>query len=285
MTLQMTAQESRVERRAKSRANQNVDRKVDDAVDDAFNEIGNLFKKKKKPAETGATPTEETTSEEPAAATTGSLPGNGEPWESVQNTSPVSMAMDITTTKKNGKTEEMQMKMVFDEWQIGMAVTVDKSKSRMIFDTKNGTMTTITDDGESQQGFKMKMNKLNETMLPDASEYTVTKTGKKRTIDGYATEEYVIESKDGTTNAWITHDIDIDFSGLMGMLSNQMGAKKMASTRLYFGEENGFPIEATTVTENGKETILMHYHDIKIGAAIDRSTLDITGVKIMSVGF
>lgn len=294
-TQDLSAQE-RVKNRAENRANQNIDRKVDQAVDGAFNKIGGLFKKKnkKKKGDTEAADTNQVEAT-PGMGFLNKFGGPTEPWEPYQNDSPISFTMDMVQ-KKNGKVkDESTMHLSFDTWQVGYRIETEENEAeevRLIMDNKEGYMTMITTDKQGKtEGFKMKQRysfqidqeemeaELEETL----EDFDIQKTGNRRTINGYDCEEYIITTEDAVVNSWLTTDLDFDLASYMRMFTkNNQGKSPFANnTDLPY---EGFPIEQTYISKDGKTESTTTFRDIQTGSNIDLTIFDTSGVKIMDLG-
>ena len=172
--------------------------------------------------------------------------------------------------------------------------TDEDEEMRIIFDNQNGYMTSIsTKENGEQEGFKMRQRtfKIDESqfegnMDEESTEYTITKTGNTRTIDGYLCEEYEVIHQDGTANMWVTEELDVEYEDMFRAMTSQMQQQKntaFTNTNVYGVE--GFPIQITNVSSNGKDTSVMYFYDIKSGDDLDLSIFDTDGVNITELGF
>ncbi|TXF89386.1 DUF4412 domain-containing protein [Neolewinella aurantiaca] len=288
----------RAKQRAEYKAQNKVDRSVDEAVDDAFNSIGNLFKKKKKKAEPAPDTNSDAQSSEssPAANPYGGMIGNEDaaPYEPFTNEYSVSLDMEITEIKKNGKTETntMSMAVTTDQYAVLVKDQNGTEISRMIFNTQDGKTTMITTDKKGKKtGFRMKMPGVRK-LAADAAEETADRfefvqTGERKTIDGYGCEKIIVtDKKEGTiTTSWVTQDLSINskdvFAEMMGALGNKVKTGPNSVMERGF---DGFPI--LSITEDKGKTYETHFSNIKVGEEnIDRSLLDVSGIEIQSIGF
>ena len=147
-------------------------------------------------------------------------------------------------------------------------------------------MTVISEDDGETQGIRMQQPVVDyQELLPDPNSYTITDLGNNREIDGYSCREYLIEHEEGTTNAWVTNDLNINPAVIMKAMASQMSQRRNSNSTQPFYEMPGLPIESTTVSKNGKETVVTHYYDFKIGNNIDKSVFDTAGVNIINMGF
>ena len=296
----------RAKQRAEYKTQNKIDRSVDKAVDDAFNSIGNLFKKKNKnkkakDAPNGTSPTgkqpensgneaEKTDSENPL----GGLFGGGKKWEPYTNPLSFSITMEITETKRNGKSDEnhVNLGVTSDRFALKVTDAAGKEASHMILNTQDGMTTMITTDKKGEKsGVRLRVPfmgaDVTETGEDMMDRFTFEKTGERKTIDGYDCEKVIVtDTKRGTvTESWITQDLDITSMDIFGGMARAFGGKapqaRGAASEAPF---EGFPIMSTTV-ENGK-TSVTRFRNIRIGADnMDRSLLDTSGVEIQSVGF
>jgi hypothetical protein len=271
-----------------------VDQKVDQAVDRAAQKIEGLFKRKKtedeaEPSNEETVETEEDNTDEEMKQeeTTGFLGGLnfGGEFEPYENPIQMNVSMRYTTTNARGKESSAVMHYTLDTWQTGIEVESEDGNVRMLMDNQEGSMTMITTEDDKTSGFKMRQMVVDaEDVIPDETSFTITELGNTRVINGYNCTEYLIEHEEGTTNAWMTTDLDADMMALSrAMLSFARNSKKNNISQNF--ATAGFPIESTTVSKNGKETTFAQYYDIKIGGNIDKSIFDIDGIEVMSIGF
>ena len=294
----------RATERTEQRANQRIDQKVDEEVDKAFNAIEGLFKKKNKPA--AGQPTDEVdegglrpnngedayaSDEEATAAVMNALGMGGGDWEPYTNPVTFSLTMEMTEVKRNGKTQTMQLQLGATEEQFAYVTAGEGGGERyqMILNTQDGKTTMITTDKKGEtQGFRMRMPNLQDKIqaaAADSYDYlTFTKTGQRRTIDGYDCELIIVEDSkhNTTTESWVTQDIDLDAMDVFGSVAGMAGAGGQAAgggPQGLAAPFEGFPIESTT--KDGKATTTVKMRDIRIGAdAIDRSLFDTGGVAV-----
>ena len=144
----------------------------------------------------------------------------------------------------------------------------------------------IEEQEGQEQAMKMRQRGMDmASVQPSDDEYTITDLGNTRVIDGYNCREYLIEHEDGTTNTWMTTDLDIQLETLARAFASQSGSDQNQQMQQRFYDIDGFPIEATTVSKNGKETTYMRYSNILLGEHIDRSVFNTEGIEIMDLGF
>ncbi|MCB0636923.1 MAG: DUF4412 domain-containing protein [Lewinella sp.] len=269
-----------ISNRIRNRVNQRINREIDKAVDQAIDEA--LSPEERADSIAQAEQQQDSMAQAYPTATMSS----GE-WEPYQNPYPISFDMDMTTTKRE-REESYHIEYTIDTWHTGMRMTQDDgSVMRLILDNQAGTVTTVMEkDGDTPQAFRMRQRKYDVSdVTPDEDKITVTRTGNTRTIDGYHCEEYLIEHDNGTTNAWVTEEVDMDYIKLMsGFVAQSRGGQSPMANDGFYGV-TGFPIETTTVSENGRETTTTHMSNIQTGDDINRDILDLEGIEVMSMGF
>jgi hypothetical protein len=291
MSVAGNAQE-RAKNRAENKANQRVDQKVDQAVDKAADAIEGLFRRKKQDQPEGETPTEEGEVLEDGTPAPKNGGGGfsginfGGEFEPYQNPVKMNLSMDMVSTDKRGKVQNLTMHYTFDTWATGMEMISDDGTTRILMDNQEGKMTMITEDGDKTQGVRMRQPKIEYgDFVPEESEFTITDLGNTKVINGYNCREYLIEHEDGTTNAWLTNDLEVDREANIRAMSAQMRQKKGNNFSANAFAVEGFPIESTSVSKDGKETTKMTYYNLNFGDDINMDVFDIRGIEIMSIGF
>ena len=135
---------------------------------------------------------------------------------------------------------------------------------RLLLDNKEGYVTIVSEDEEGEAtAMKMRQRSYDYSEIePEESSYTMRATGRTRVINGYLCSEYIIEHEGGTTTTWLTKDLDLDYEDFVRAMASQASATRsnMSSGQQAFPYE-GFPIETTTVSSNGKESTTMLVKD------------------------
>lgn len=282
--------QDRVKNRAENKANQRVDQKVDQTVDKAADAIEGLFRRKKQ--DEPKTPTEEGEEVEDGTAASNNNGGGfsginfGGEFEPYENPVKMNLSMDMVSTDKRGKVQNLTMHYTFDTWATGMEMITEDGTTRILMDNQEGKMTVITEDDGKTSGIRMRQPKVEYgDFVPEESEFTITDLGNTKVINGYNCREYLIEHEDGTTNAWLTTELDIDRDAIIRAMSAQMRQKKNNNFSANAFAVEGFPIESTSVTKDGKETTKMTYYNLKFGGDTNMDVFDIRGIEIMSIGF
>jgi hypothetical protein len=267
-----------ISNRIRNRVNQRINREVDRAVDKAIDEA--LSPEEKADSIARAQAAHDSTAQPTVTMSSGE-------WEPYENPYPLSFDMTITSSKRN-REETSQVEYVMDTWRTGMRIVQEDGTSmRLIMDNQAGTVTTVMEEnGAATQAFRMRQRKFDlSDAMPDEEDFTITRTGNTRTINGYDCEEYIIEHEEGTTTAWVTNDIDMDYSMMIAAIGAQArGNQTPATGGNVYGVE-GFPIESTMVSKNGRETTTSSISNIKTGDDINRAILNLEGVEVMSLGF
>ncbi len=134
---------------------------------------------------------------------------------------------------------------VFDTYKTKMeGVMPDGMTSKMIIDLSEKTLTTLVDNGGVKQGYK---NWLPEGKTDTEYNAEVIKTSEVKIINDYTCRKYLVKDDNGSSEVWVTKDIDINFEQLR---KNAKGSV-FASQPLY----DGFPIEIHHTNNNGSKTV------------------------------
>jgi hypothetical protein len=146
------------------------------------------------------------------------------------------ISMEIISKDKKGKPElpvQFTYLMGGDTQVMGVNFQDPESKMNMttIMDSKNQAMVMLMEEkGEkSSMALKMNMEKMQDIaekeMGQDPEEYKLVKTGNTKTILGYTCEEYLVTSKDGNGQYWITEK-PIEGMSMFSPQSGPMGGNK-----------------------------------------------------------
>lgn len=86
-------------------------------------------------------------------------------------------------------------------------IGVDVSSMFIILETETQKTYAIMNDKLITMNMKSLVDKMKPKLMNESTEeFSITKTGRKEMIAGFMCEEYIIESDESTTNAWITQD-------------------------------------------------------------------------------
>lgn len=200
-----------------------------------------------------------------------------------------SFAMETESIQGDKKKLEVKMIMHLEKSgnNLGMEVLEadgkkvdDKGKSVMIFDNSSHSMLTLTQSGNSKIAMVMNLEGMGDLVDSLAEEHEnkvkVNKTGKTKNILGYKCENYLIESEDGTTDAWITHDIDISTFQAFQFMQKQQKKKGP-----YAGIKNGFVLEALTSMKGEKGQTMLRVTEVNMNKKTSIST---KGYTVMNLG-
>lgn len=148
------------------------------------------------------------------------------------------LIMEVTSTDKKGKTEDpAQIKYLLTKDAQFMGMTFEDPKSKgstttTIMDSKNQAMVILMEDkgNKSSMAMKMDFDKMQgmvdeEIENQTQDDYTLTKSGNKKTILGYPCEEYIVINEDGKGEYWITEK-PIEGVSLFSPQSNPMVSNK-----------------------------------------------------------
>lgn len=251
-SLQVKAQSDPIERtkeRAKNKTNNRIDNKVDQKIDEGLDAIEGLFKRKKKKKqkdndnknEEEENANEETQNNTDAGASNvlENLFGGKAEVRPVYNFDG-NFVMRMESYKKNGKKEGDSYTRYFnakepDIMALQMMKTekngaMGESMGTSIFDAKNQTVVSITDD--NKQAFAMKMPNLEdfneakdqETKQKPDTDMKITRTGKTKKILGYTCYETIMENNEMKAISWTAKDVPLSqfkaFAGLMAQNKN-----------------------------------------------------------------
>lgn len=251
ITFSITAQtvDERAKERAKTKSDQRVNTRIDQGLDKGLDAFEGLFKKKKKKkgAEENTSDSQETNDSSKASKSSENHsepnPGAGmfgsmfeaAHWEDSYSFDFRSIA-HITTTDKKGKVEETDMEWMISDEAFGMVMKDPKGKNpegKIIFDYKNHSFITLSEDKGEKTGMAIAMNKdqLAAAIEEGVEEGTVNngsfkKTGRTKSILGYRCEEYSFNDEETEGVMWMTTELHIEMNRAFGMMTS--GSKKKA---------------------------------------------------------
>lgn len=185
---------------------------------------------------------------------------------------------DITS---NGKTESNIIGFYSSEQASMMKPESSNTKHSedisIIFDNKNKTIITI--DEQEKSGMAMSLDGIGNIMKQfgsmyqkeDAEQekpnYSITKTGKTKTILGYSCSEYLIISNDKDENTessvWVSKDTKIIHYNIM----NALGKDMIEKSNTYKNQLNGAVLE-------------MHSKNLKTGNTYDMTVIELNQKSI-----
>jgi|GEM_PF-3844542 len=157
--------------------------------------------------------------------------------------------VEMEMTNKEG-TKEMSVDYFFNKNVVCMDYTMDNSNSKIIMDHDNNRMTVV--DKVKKSAVVMPQTHIKNAATSET--YEVVREGSTRFIVGRKCVKYLITSEDSKTTAWVDESVRFDYSKVM----KSFGGKYTDKSGGDFMEQiSGFPIEMETVTNKGKDKILM----------------------------
>ena len=287
----------RAQNRVNWRLNREADKKVDEAVDEALNK---LLTKEKEEAEAGAEENQgeeaavevneagEMTVKDEAGEVTLSVEKSEQDEAIVASDFTGSFTMEVDEYKKGKQKKDMPVRIRYhlDAYQVAFEVMDEKSNTTIIIDRKNRKMTTKTDDGEEKTATIMPMLKIKvsiDTEEWEEMDVKVTPTGKTRTIEGYLCQEYRVETEEEVTLAWMTEELDLDFSTFMDMVAIQGKAGQNAEQFGNIYGLKGMMLESHTEIKGKDEERHTYLKDIRTGSN-DPGVFSLEGYQVNDLG-
>ncbi|AMQ57328.1 DUF4412 domain-containing protein [Algoriphagus sanaruensis] len=218
-------------------------------------------------AQNAVTPKNNSSSENPLS---GMLDGMFQPAKTASSYSFEGfMVMQVISTDKKGKSEDpAQIKYLMTKDPQLMAMQFEDPKSKgtattTIMDTQNQAVVILMEEDGNKSSIAMKMDfdKMQdqvdqevETQVADNS-YTLTKTGKTKTILGYTCEEYLITTEDGKGIYWVTEK-PISGISMFSPQSNPMVSNKTMDRyqSMFSNAPEGTFMEMTFTDNDGSVT-------------------------------
>lgn len=135
-------------------------------------------------------------------------------------------------------------------------------KVSAIIDTATGETTTLMHDQKAAMTIPANtLNDLKKQLMASGGNDSTGEapsfkaTGAKKTVNGFACEEYVAESKQGKISAWVTQDIP-DGDKLFSELTSSAGDANPYKDLTNFSGLNGFPVQTTIQSPDSGDTVL-----------------------------
>ncbi len=194
--------------------------------------------------------------------------------------------MAVQSWDQNGESEgEVNYTTHYSDNYSGFAMEFfqDNTSSAMIFDTKNGAMIILSDDGNEKTGIvttyavdslsENDYEDLEEEEIEDYSIYNenLKKTGRSKKIAGYKCDEYRYEDEDEEGTVWMTTEISPDLWSRM-LTSNVLAASHAG----YYG---GFVMEMDQTDKSSKERTYLLVKEVNENKA---SSISTKGYQLMS---
>ncbi len=276
--------------KAQNRAQNRVDQKVDNAIDDGLDAVENLFKfgKKKNKTEANENKSEEQEMQEAMNAFGGLLGGGGDVKVAPHYDFDADMLIEIGTTKKEGKKEEIVKANYFLSEKGGyfgyeMQPEGSSTPIKAIMDWEQSTILTFMEEQKQIMAVK-----LNTTQIEDAIEAELdkndgvdgkfTKTGKTKSILGYTCHEYTFDDEETIGTMWLTQDLAFDLLKSMGNMQNIGKGKKMHA--LPKDVPQGTLLEGRWTEKSSGTISTWETKEVNL----KKSQISTQGYKVMSVG-
>ncbi len=151
-------------------------------------------------------------------------------------------------------------------------------KIKVIVNADDHAMYMIDDDKKT--AMKMPFDQMASAVQANTDEPKVTFTDEYQTINGYKCRKVLSDSKTGTSENWITNDVDIDFSSVSkAFASLSRGSGRPANE---YADFKGFPIKCIITGKQDGHVSTITYTNIKAGS-VDASLFDVSGYKIQDI--
>lgn len=286
----------KVEQKAENR----VENKVDQGIDKGLNAIEGLFKRKKKKKKTQEQSPAQTESVQVENEMNSSVPVNtdnvnisyDEPTGNAEPNNWTGRLSMETVEYKNGQEKERGvMHFHIDTYKTAF-ITEDKKRqgtevSTIIFDKRNRTMTTKTNDDGEKSAMTMRM----PTVTVDTDEMyneiyeegnMPRTTGEFKTIGGYRCEKYIYEDDEVRGEAWLTTDGDFSMMDIFGaMVMNPTGKAPTPPKGSGFTFQ-GMVMESTSTDKRtGRRTVMILSDVVEDGQ--DANVFDLSGYNVIKM--
>lgn len=164
--------------------------------------------------------------------------------------------------------------------RMNMGAEVGKQMN-MIFDPKQKTITML--DATSMQAMVTKIPDMTEFMDEDSvidKDVKIDKTSETKDIEGFKCRKYIVSSKDGVYEFWITKEIKGSLAGLMSSMSG--GDKGKNPFGYQMKKMKGFVLEAKLKNTGSTEEITMKFTNVKQGQP-DAKLFSTDGYKVQDM--
>ena len=180
---------------------------------------------------------------------------------------------DLPTMTYYSNGEKLAIKM-----QMGAEVG---KQMNMIFDPNQKTITML--DATSMQAMVTKIPDMTDFMDKDSAidvDVKIDKTGETKDIEGFKCRKYIVTSKDGVYEFWITKEIKGSLAGLMSSMNG--GDKGKDPFGYQMKKMKGFVLEAKLKNTGESEEITMKFSNIKQGQP-DAKLFSTDGYKVQDM--
>ena len=271
-----TSVKKRAEQKAENRANQKVDQTIDKGLD----AIEGLFKKKKKKApQTQNENTSAPSVEYPARESNKTSRNEDFVPSQYEFIGTVVMEYRFYKNDKEEKHSPLVVEMHLSKVATAVKMLSDKNPtSVIIMHLDQNKMTMLTDIEKKGMAIEMKQPNLSKY---EEMEVDVEKTGNTRNINDYQCQEFIITTDGHKTSTWTTKEISFDYSSFQNSMLALSKMNPQGKTN-YYGDLEGFPIEMVSLSDNGKEKIVITTKEFTEGS-YDASLFDTSGYDIMKM--
>jgi hypothetical protein len=270
---------------ATRKTEERIEKKIDEKIDEGLDETEESLKSKE-----GS----QKQDEDPDAATARMMSkmfGGGADVKLPENYNfDGSFTMETATVQGDKSKIEAKMILHLDKSgeNVGMEIletdgkkTDEKGKTFIVFDSELKSMITLTQSGNSGMAMVMSLDGvegLADSLVDDKMEkFKINKTGKTKSILGYNCENYIIETEDGTTDAWISNEINMSTFKAFNFMQAQQKKKSSA----YGAIKNGFVLEALTTLKGEKTKSSMKVTEVNLNK---KSSISTKGYTVMNLG-
>lgn len=268
-------------KKTEERIEKKMDEKIDEGLDEAEDSMENKEESKKQ-------------DEDPDAATARMMSkmfGGGGDVKLPENYNfDGSFSMETATVSGDKSKIEAKMIMHLDKSgdNIGMQMLEadgkkvdEEDKTFIVFDSELKSMITLTQSGNSGMALVMSLDGIDglaDSLVDDKMDnLIINKTGKTKSILGYNCDNYIIETEDGTTDAWISHEIKMSTFKAFSFMQAQQ--KKKNAT--YSAIKDGFVLEAETTLKGEKTKSIMRVTELNLNK---KSSISTKGYTVMNLG-
>ncbi len=165
-----------------------------------------------------------------------------------------------------------QMKYVIDAYKIAIQMQGDdpREETIVIVDRQTRKMTSkVTDKDGNKTATIMPMLRIKAKVKSAdvaADDFSITETGRTKTIEGMLCKEYLVESKNETSNVWVTEEWDFDFTVLLDFAQvKNASTGQMTNWSNVYGIK-GMVIEGRVEKKNSNQVQEFAIRNIRNGA-------------------
>ncbi len=248
--ISVSAQEKKkeeVKKKAKDKTEKRVDDKIDNAIDESLDAVENLFKFGKKKKKKGSD-NQKSVSETDSVTTENSqnamnmlssmFGGSNVEIEGAYNFDS-DMLIELTTTEnKKKKTDSYSIKYYLSD-NNRFAYEMENFEGydgavKMIMDWDKKSMLMFMEEQKQIMVMPLNTDKIDEMVNKETEKaqngssdiQNFKKTGNTKKILGYTCEEYTFENDDTQGAMWVTKEVEVDLSKMMGGIGSASKGKQ-----------------------------------------------------------